>query len=225
MKPSPLAARQRRSRPLFNIDPSARSSRLGAALLSVLAIALVDPAVAAEPPERPVDPPNLADLQTRGTAAVREWVDKRRDANKSRRDDALKELDACLELAGFVYNEAGGEVIEQVLAEAEAALARASELSNKRGNARRAAMVGEAYERLAGAPQEALRLYEIALAADSEDAVAREGIARLELAEAIDAHKELEVERMKELEEFWSKQPRSLPPERLPFGEEIVPQP
>jgi len=171
-----------------------------------------------------VAPPDLPDLQARGRVAMREWVALRRAADDSPRADEVKDLDAAMELAGFVFNEAGGEVIDEVLAETEEVMARAqANVTAAREKARQAANVGDAYERLAGRPADARRLYLQALRLDRDDAVAKEGLARLDRAERIDEHKEIEVERLKELEAYWAQQPRSRPPLRTPFEDVNAP--
>jgi hypothetical protein len=165
----------------------------------------------------PVDMPDMAELRANGRPAVRAWVAARRAAYASRRADELKELHACFELAAYVHDEAGGEAIDGVVAEMEASLARArGKAKDSRHQARLTANVACVYERLAGNPAAARRLYKEALQIDPKDEVALAGLARMDRDEAIDERKEIEAERQRELEEFWEKQPRSRPPERAP---------
>jgi len=194
---------------LFFTTRRARRVWLALALFPLLALENV---LAADDATETVAPPALSDLRARGRVAVREWTTARRAADGSPLTAEAKELRASMELAGFVYHEAGGEVIDHVMAEAEEALARAqARTPDPKEKARQSANVGFAHERMAGRPAAARRHYEQALLLDPDDGVAKEGLARLERAERIDEQKEIEVERLKELEAFWAQQPRSRP--------------
>jgi hypothetical protein len=161
---------------------------------------------------------DLEDFRTRGRIAIREWIANRRDTDKSKRATERKEFDASIELAVALHGAGGVDVVADVLGEAEERLGPAQRRTKVgRDQARMAANIGAVYHRVVGDPRSARRMYRQALELDSGDEVAVAGMARLAREEEIDLQKEIETERIKELQEAFDKEPRSRPPATTPI--------
>jgi tetratricopeptide (TPR) repeat protein len=203
----------------IEVGPVGGRARRRASWVVVLVscLAACSPLVAQIRPEpvEPVGPPDPIELREGGRPALRAWIERRGGADRTRRDASVKEFAACLDLAAHLSNESAHDLLAEVLREADARIGGALSKSPRRQDqARQVANLGDAYERMLGDATQARRLYRQALALDAHDEVAQAGLARLDLAEAVDTQKEIEVERLKELEEWFAKQPRSRPDRR-----------
>lgn len=201
--------------------------------LSWLALVVISPALlssgfaqAQEGPPGRANRPDIEDIRTRGSAAVREWVDARRTAEARRKSPERAEFDACMELAVTLHAEGAGDTVPEVLAEAEQRLvkARRGVARSDVNPARMHANLGAAQYRIVGDARAAQRLFKAALELDPHDEVALEGLAALQRDEEIDLQKEIETERLREIGQELERMPRSRPPER-PRADSVNPQP
>lgn len=200
---------------------------LAATITFVLPVALFAQSVApdgtqpVESPEESASPGSRVDVddfRARGRVAIREWIATRRNSDKSKRANERKEFDATIELALALHGAGGGDVVNEVLAEAEEKLGPAKRRARgEKDQARMVANVGTIYHRIVGDSRAARRLYQEALDLDPTDEVASQGLARLAMEEEIDLQKEVETERIKELQDAFEKEPRSRPPARTPI--------
>ena len=172
------------------------------AILAALIVSCPQAAVCDESLQLP--PITIEELNAGGREAIRSWIDSFVDLDPTGEPVAVSRLNGSLILATLVYNEQGGVVIEDVLAESEILFRRTRTAGLSRyERSRLAANLGKAYEQLAGDRPRAFRWYLAALVRNREDEVAVDGVARLRRVHAVIKRKEAEGDRARELDVFF----------------------
>ena len=145
--------------------------------------------------------PSMTDLRTGGREAVREWIAERAMTGRIGTTRDEREFRASVELAVWIYNESGGDLVVDAIAEAEDRISSAMDAETDRAKrARLAAVLGKLYQSLQGDAVRARLWYENALRLDPDDEMAREGLQKLAIADAVSERKQRENERLVELE-------------------------
>ena len=188
---------------LANLKPPTPAHSMKSGILSVvyLVIAAVVPLSMRADATSVESVPSITDLRTGGREAVREWIAERAMTGRIGTTRDEREFRASVELAVWIYNESGGDLVVDAIAEAEDRISSAMDAETDRAKrARLAAVLGKLYQSLQGDAVRARLWYENALRLDPDDEMAREGLQKLAIADAVSERKQREKERLVELE-------------------------